>query len=91
MNAADTHAHGTVHVNVGRIDGVIVAHADGAASIRLNSELGIHVWLHGTPEQLHDFASEMHRHANRAARELVRQGTPDVLAEPMVLPKVDAA
>lgn len=82
-----THAHVSAHLIVdGHLDGLECHHGDGRVSIRIAES----VWIAGSPEQMHDFATELHRYANRAAR-LVRSPSPDVLDEPVVLPKVDAA
>lgn len=87
MPAART--HGSVHLEVGTLDGLIVTHGDGSVSIRVNAD-AVDVWLGGTPDDLHAFASEIHRHANRAARRLVRPPAPDVVGdEPVVLPRID--
>ena len=85
-----TTSHGSVHVDVdGHIDDPLhIRYPDGGdmIGIRITSSRGLHVWLSGTPDELHAFASEIHRHTNRAVRELLRPPSPDVAADPVVIP-----
>lgn len=88
--AAAARAHGAIHVEVGAIDGLTTLHDNGRVSIRLTDH-PLHVYVTGTPDELHAFASELHRHANRAARRLLRPPSPDVADDPVVIPKPEAA
>lgn len=88
---APTRAHGSIHVNVGDVPApLFCAHDDGTISIEIIGGSALHVWLTGTPDELHAFASRLHRLANRATRELVVAPHEDMPRPPVTLPKVDA-
>ena len=67
-----TRAHAAVHLDVGRIDPLFCHHPDGRISIRV-CDGPLHVWITGTPNQLHEFASTLHRLANRAVAEMPKR------------------